>query len=333
MSPLHLQPLYNNRVLHSRQRVESHSWIAEQLCDYGLRWRGGPVDTQVFQTGTPRLAMYSMQYGDEVDIAPTLYRDFCLVHLSLHGAMEVEADGERIGVPQGQVLISSPTRDIRLRWQQGCEQLILRVPHDLLNQTCTWVSPAAVRGPSRPNNLLSPALAAQWVAQLNTLLTIAAYCPDDQAHQAWVDHTERSVALFLLAASGSLPAPAIVPERAGEASGSPRNGRTVVDRLYAYMQSKLGAPVTLDDLVTAAGVSRRQLYVLCARHAGMSPVEWLRQQRLDAARAHLLAKPEEEITGVALQFGFENGGRFAAQYRARFGELPSRTHRRGQPAR
>ena len=48
--------------------------------------------------------------------------------------------------------------------------------------------------------------------------------------------------------------------------------------------------------------------------------------RLDAARALLFrGDPTVTVAAVAAQFGFSNPGRFATQYRVRFGESPART--------
>ena len=48
-------------------------------------------------------------------------------------------------------------------------------------------------------------------------------------------------------------------------------------------------------------------------------------------RQHLLvARPTETVTSVAFDWGFSHLGRFAALYKACFGEQPSETLRRGR---
>lgn len=56
---------------------------------------------------------------------------------------------------------------------------------------------------------------------------------------------------------------------------------------------------------------------------------WLKLRRLEAAQTELReAVPGEvTVTEVALRYGIENPGRFAAEYRQRFGEYPSQTLR------
>ena len=98
-----------------------------------------------------------------------------------------------------------------------------------------------------------------------------------------------------------------------------------------FLRASLTEPVTLTDIAAAAGVSVRTLTRLFARRYGMGPMRWLRTLRLDAVRRALLdADPaERSVTEVALRHGFTHLGRFAGQYRERFGETPSDTLRGG----
>lgn len=160
-----LSPLYDDCMLRSQERRETYDAIAGELCDYGLRWQGGDVDARAFRCKTDSLALYSMRYGDEVTITPDTYRDFFLVHLCLKAGIEVETDGVATPVPEGAVFLSAPRRSIRLRWQEGCEQLILRVPYEAAG--------IAGRRLQRSGVLMPRALSPLLVSQLNTLMALS----------------------------------------------------------------------------------------------------------------------------------------------------------------
>ena len=88
--------------------------------------------------------------------------------------------------------------------------------------------------------------------------------------------------------------------------------------------------VSLVDLCRASGTSERRV-----RHAfyecyGMSPTAYLRTAGLYEVRRALLAGPDarDAVSRVATGFGFWHLSRFAGQYRALFGELPSVTSQR-----
>jgi AraC-like DNA-binding protein len=96
-----------------------------------------------------------------------------------------------------------------------------------------------------------------------------------------------------------------------------------------YMRGHIHLPLTIIDIAAAVGVSQRSLQASFRRFRDTTPMAYLRRLRLEAARAEL-ANPENRlpIYEVALKWGFTHMGRFAAQYRAAFGETPSETFRR-----
>ncbi|MFB9123776.1 AraC family transcriptional regulator [Paraburkholderia dipogonis] len=101
-----------------------------------------------------------------------------------------------------------------------------------------------------------------------------------------------------------------------------------MDAVLAYIDSRLCAPISLEDLARAASMSSRALNILCHRHHGVPPMKLLRNLRLDAARARLLGDASASITDTALALGFGHLGRFSAYFFSRFQELPRDTRRR-----
>ena len=61
-------------------------------------------------------------------------------------------------------------------------------------------------------------------------------------------------------------------------------------------------------------------------------MQYLRQIRLDRARADLLNETEavNSVTEVAFRWGFMHQGRFSAEYKQRFGETPSQSLQRSR---
>jgi AraC-like DNA-binding protein len=89
-------------------------------------------------------------------------------------------------------------------------------------------------------------------------------------------------------------------------------------------------PPHLPEMCNAIGVPERTLRVCCAEFLGMGPVRYLRLRRLARVRAALRhADPATaNVSDIARRHGFLQLGRFAAQYRAVFGEVPSTTLQR-----
>ena len=109
-----------------------------------------------------------------------------------------------------------------------------------------------------------------------------------------------------------------------ERSIAPRDVKRAID----FIEARLDSPLTFGEIVDAAGVPGRTLLKHFRDCHGTSPMRYLRKARLEKVRAALMrAEPDESVTAIAMNWGFAHMGRFAVEYRRRFGESPSRTLR------
>lgn len=333
--------LYDRCVFRSAARVDSHAQLQRILGnDHVVRWSPGAVDSALFCVEAPRLKLMLLRYGPEVEIQPRPFMGFTLMQMPLRGSMQICTDSEEITVGTNQAAIISPSGNARVKWSEDCEQLMVRVPHQLLRDMSQL--PGLGGGTLTSKNqtvahILSSADTSHWRALLEMLLD-SLLPPEDGGskvlqHSAWIDQTERSLALFALLnlMRGDQPEETRKQASAGDERLLPPpdlDSRASRERLAAverYAMKKLHAPISLEDLAGAAGVRPRTLYVDCMRHHGVSPMVWLRGLRLEAARQKLTGPTQGSVTDVAIECGFGHLGRFAAYYRERFGELPSET--------
>lgn len=98
-----------------------------------------------------------------------------------------------------------------------------------------------------------------------------------------------------------------------------------IKRAEEYMHAHLTASICVDDLVQAVGVSRRTLHAGFRNFRQTTPGAQLKRMRLEAARSALLDAREtgENVTDIATRYGFFHLGKFARDFRARFGQSPS----------
>ena len=96
----------------------------------------------------------------------------------------------------------------------------------------------------------------------------------------------------------------------------PRGLKKAIERLEAEPER----PWRLCDLAALCGVSPRTLQKHFRLFLGSTPRTFLRELRFDRARQGLLAGCDEAlVTGIATRCGFDHLGRFAAEYRRRYG--------------
>jgi AraC family ethanolamine operon transcriptional activator len=86
-------------------------------------------------------------------------------------------------------------------------------------------------------------------------------------------------------------------------------------------------PFRIENVCRALGVGERTLYYAFADTVGMTPVHWLRIQRLNQTNRLLKSADPEEVLvkQVATANGFGHLGHFCANYKQLFGETPSET--------
>ena len=101
-------------------------------------------------------------------------------------------------------------------------------------------------------------------------------------------------------------------------------------RAIAYIETHLAEPIGLPEIAAAARLSPRGLQAAFRRHLDTTPMAYLRTVRIDAAHTDLLtaASRGDTVTAVAARWGFAHPSRFAAAYRAQYGEAPGDTMRR-----
>lgn len=109
-----------------------------------------------------------------------------------------------------------------------------------------------------------------------------------------------------------------------------KSGRIAVRRAIEFIEVHLAEPITLSDIASYVRMSPRSIQAGFREDLDTTPIAFIRERRLDAARQALLeAIPGDgvTVTGVASRWGFTHLGNFSIVYRQRFGESPSQTLR------
>jgi AraC-like DNA-binding protein len=117
-----------------------------------------------------------------------------------------------------------------------------------------------------------------------------------------------------------------------ELAGSPlahHRHERIMRRFHTAIAGHSEEAVYIADLCTILGVPERTLWMCCNESLGMGPKRYLLLRRMKLARQVLRksAAATTSVTEIAARFGFWNFGRFAAEYKALYGETPSATLR------
>lgn len=101
--------------------------------------------------------------------------------------------------------------------------------------------------------------------------------------------------------------------------------KRVVDRACEIMLSHTREPLTILQLCSQVGASRRKLNYCFNDVLGTNPVKYLRAVRLNGVRRDLKAEADLSVNDAAARWGFWHMSQFSLDYKRQFGELPSAT--------
>ncbi|MFF1733035.1 AraC family transcriptional regulator [Streptomyces sp. NPDC058247] len=307
----------------------AHEYVEQTFAEHRMVLYGRDgIRFRLDSAATPTVTVGRMAYGKHARIAGPAMRDCYHVSLLVSGSCAVEqsgrradfgADGDRRGV------IFGPDEPVLIDWSADAAQYHMKISRRALEEHAAKLAGRPVVAPiefgltfpldDAAGRSLCSAMAFyyQQLAQEGGLATMRAVQREFES--------ALMTQVLLVACSDLTPVLNLVAEdRDADA-----RIRDVMDYIRASAQNDL----TVDDLAQVAGVTVRTLQSGFRRSAGVTPSEFIRNVRLDGARGDLLAGNGQSVSDIASRWQFHHLGRFAQQYRRRFGDSPSQTLRSG----
>jgi AraC-like DNA-binding protein len=96
-----------------------------------------------------------------------------------------------------------------------------------------------------------------------------------------------------------------------------------ISRAMTWLRTNFAEPVRIERLADLAGMSPASFHRHFKAATAMSPLQYQKRIRLQAARARLLAQPGD-VAGVCFSVGYESPSQFSREYARLFGAPPAR---------
>jgi AraC-like DNA-binding protein len=294
--------------------------VGKLFCPFRLSARPVPYDARLRHDPLGLLSFTTIEYGNPVEIDVGDRQPRFLLQIALAGAFDARTTGGEVrGSPVSAQVVRAKT-PLHMRCTADCRMLVISG-----NALDLEVQARALAG----DDIDFPGALPDVVPLTGAGASLG------RCIEFLYAESQRTDSL-LRVGCGSGPAGqmllALLLRSVHTRERPTRSGRAwYVKRAEAFMEANLGNHIGIADVVASAGVSVRALcYGFHACH-GVGPMTWLKRRRLERARDELAAASpaETNVTQVALRWAFLHLGRFAADYRARFGEPPSQTLRRG----
>ena len=317
-------PLAKHRLFQTKDLDEARAIVAGKFCDHrlDLASKTGRFDACHHRAEGRAASLNYIRYGADVRIEPGELQSFYLIQIPLAGSAEIDNGSGETGSGVGCGSVLNPHRHTRMRWHEGCSQILLQIDADHLNRVAERMTGRALKDPVTFQTAVDEAnrRTAGWVARLRTCIALAdrgaIFGSESASTQVLVE--EELIEGFLRAQPSDI---------AGFLEGGERAAQNIhVRRAVQYMREHLSEVITVGDVATAAGVTPRSLQLGFRAEFDMTPLQFLREERLRQARHFLLnGSSGERIGDICERVGFSHFGRFSVAYRKRYGECPGQT--------
>ena len=236
------------------------------------------------------------------------------LNLPLNGQpIDCRIAGRQQTVQSGRAYFAGPGKEIDLRVGEAAGTLALNIDAQLLR--ANWLGPED-GGPSGEPCVISldnPAGRALFGA----VSTAWGELVGTEPVTATLSDFEDEIVVAL--------AQSLAPDLRNRQTFS--NASRTLSRAKAFIEAHRGNRLAVPDIAGAAGVSNRTLHRVFLQEEGLTPMQFVTRERLNAVRRVLLASDSHQmtVTQAALDHGFAHLGRFSQLYAKAFGVLPSKT--------
>ncbi|PKF80073.1 transcriptional regulator [Vibrio sp. vnigr-6D03] len=268
------------------------------------------------------ISVSRLHYGASVDIEPGAMKEFFLVQMPLSGRAVIESPHSVVDSTTNLASVLSPDDSVSMQWKPNVDQLMIKIPKPLIERTVVGITGHALHETVRFDLGFEWQRSREWTSLLWYLLTYAAQIsPFENQNSLILGQLEQLVATCLLSCHSH-------NYSANAAKSKPSIRPRHVRIAQSYIDAHLNEDITAERLAGVAGVSVRSLYGGFKDFLGISPMQYLRNLRMEKVHSELQGGQAQSVTGVAMKWGFSHMGRFSVAYKNRYGESPSESLRR-----
>lgn len=238
------------------------------------------------------------------------------LHIILAGQSIGKSNNEVRTLRTGDSILVMPGTRFESSNSKGCRKLIVKIPTDFLHQTARKFGYMTTKEPIQFEHKTSVfPMTGPLFNLLNDMLQQDKNTMYDRALIYYCRLFNSAILTMFNSNFSQTPLPTLSLHRH-------------IARVRNYVLDNITGDITIDELAKICQISRKSLYNLFEREAGLTPSAYVRRLKLESIHSELKSNERvRNVTQVALEYGFTNLGRFSAQYREQIGELPSQTLR------
>jgi AraC-like DNA-binding protein len=319
-------PLQDHVLFTSTAFDEAQDAVGRVFCPHKLRpnSRTQSLNARMHHAKvTQRSSLNYLHYGSEVTVEPGPLGDFFNIQVQMAGRVETQCGKQVRSIAPGQAAVLSPGEFVSMQWMADSAMLIYCIEREFVEHKLRTLLETDLRQPIVFDIRMSSdsAAGAGWLRAISLFQQELDIIPGFLNYPHAIDSFEECLVLSLLYGQRHNYSELLLGQAKSVAPGH-------VKRVEDFIRAHAANHITIEDLASIANISARSMFSGFKRFRGTTPMKFLRDVRLTNARLDLQqALPGTTVTDVCGRWGFCQFGRFAAAYKAKFGELPSITLR------
>lgn len=263
-------------------------------------------------------ALYDLKYSAPVAITIEGISQNYLFRITLEGQCKVESAQREVLQSAGIMTVTHPNTKSRIVTNHHCRNIILKLAQqDVETQLFKMLGYTGTEPVIFDN-----ALSCTHEGLSSIIETLNYLCHAYYNIQNWnfisASFTQYLIELILLK----------VPNNYSHQLNEQRQRvlPNYMKRAQHYIQQHIKSSIVLPDLSKFCGVSARTLQKGFNQYFQQTPIEYIRELRLELVHQALLNDLKtENVTEILLNNGIQSSGRFSAIYKKRYGCVPSQT--------
>lgn len=267
-----------------------------------------------------------MAYGADVTVGiEDVERLNCYsLSLPVRGEQELIMGGRRLFSSQDQGLIVSPHDNQKLQMAGDCQKMSVVITRTAMRHTLEGMLQRSLETPLKFESVMDAVngASASWWRLIRYYIEEL-----ERGHELFEQVSFARDIESALIKGLILSQPNNYTEELRAQSGAKLPYYLI--RARDFIENHAREDLHLEDVESAAGISRFKLFEGFRKHFGVSPMAYLKKFRLTSARQEILEDAcARNISVIAMGWGFYHLGRFASEYRKLFNEAPSATLQR-----
>lgn len=277
-----------------------------------------PLDTRLNGFSFGNSALYDLKYSAPVMITVDEISNFYLFRMTLEGQCKIGVENQQVHQSVGIMSVSHPHTKQQIITNQYCRNMILKLAQQdieiQLFKMLGYTSHDAIQFD------ISLSCSEEGISSIVETLNYLCFSYYNIRNWGFISSsfTQYLIELILLK----------IPNNYTERLNAQRQQLlpSYIKKAQQYIFDHLQQPISLSILSQHCEVSIRTLQKGFGHYLQLTPVEYMREQRLERVHFSLQhAQAKETVTDILLRHGIQSLGHFSTLYKKRYGCLPSYT--------